>query len=491
LERFDALLAKVAVGLYIFWIRQNGHMEFEYVSDQWCELHQLSRKEALADASLANNLIHKDDIEHFLMLNREAAREVKSFTWEGRFIIKDERRWFRIESIPECCDNGDIRWYGVTQDITDRKQAEESLRESEEKFRGLADTAKVMISIVGSVGEASYLYVNDEWSRVHEYSREEAQSLKPIDVVAPESRPLVLANAAKRMAGERAPHNYEIKAITKSGKIKPLNFSVTIINFGNQKAFLTTCIDITKRKEGEQALRESEEKLRGINAQKDKLFSIIAHDLKSPFNTILGFSDILVDQIKNNDLEGIDRYATIIQESSRRSYELLMNLLEWSRSQTGRIDFNPEYLDMVSLIKDVSSLLNDLALQKTISIQKQLPHRVTVFADRHMTSTVLRNLISNAIKFTHRGGEIILSAHEAATEIIVSVKDNGIGIAQDHLENIFAIGESESTLGTANEKGTGLGLILCKEFIDKHGGRIWVESVEGRGSDFFFALPVN
>jgi len=239
----------------------------------------------------------------------------------------------------------------------------------------------------------------------------------------------------------------------------------------------------------EQQLEQKNEQLEKALIVKDKFFSIIAHDLKSPFNTILGFSDVLVDQVKEKDFEGIDKYAAIIQQSSKRAFDLLMNLLEWSRAQTGKMDYNPEYFEMVSLIEDTCSLLDDNALQKSIAIQKQLPHNLPVFADLYMISAVLRNLISNAIKFTRSGGEIIVSAAETATEIVVSVKDNGVGISKERIEKIFSIGESESTPGTAKEKGTGLGLILCKEFVEKHGGRIWVESAEGKGSTFSFSIP--
>lgn len=488
LERFDALLTKVPVGVYIFWIRANGHMEFEYVSDRWCEIHQISREEALADVSQVHKLIHKDDSEHFLLLNQEAARDRKTFEWEGRFMSGGELRWFRIESIPVRHDNGDIRWYGVTQDITERKQAEEALRQSEEKFRSLADMAKVVISIVADAAGAKYLYVNNEWTRVHEYSKEEAKNLKPIDMIAPDDRHLVLENAAKRIQGNQVHTNYEIKTITKSGKIKYLDFSSTIINFENQKAFLTTCIDITERKQAEKALRESEVKLRELNAQKDKFFSIIAHDLKSPFNAILGFSELLTDQIIEKDYNGIDEYAMIIRQSSQRAMDLLMNLLEWSRAKTGRMQFSPENFDLADLIEENRMLFDVIAGQKDITINKVLPHDTMVFADKQMISTVLRNLISNAIKYTRQGGEINISAEKRANEILVSVSDNGIGIAAGRLEKLFRIDESYSTPGTNNEVGTGLGLILCKEFVENHGGKIWVESEHGKGSAFCFTI---
>jgi len=240
-----------------------------------------------------------------------------------------------------------------------------------------------------------------------------------------------------------------------------------------------------------QQIKESEIKLRELNATKDKFFSIIGHDLKSPFNSIIGFSNLLVEQIKNKDIEGIDEYANIVLKSSNNAMDLLMNLMEWSRSQTGRMEFNPEYFDLVSCINKIILLYDDIAGQKSITLKNILPHKVSVFADNTMISTVLRNLISNAIKFTIPGGKIIVSAMEKQNEIIFSVSDNGVGISKNSIEKLFRIDQSYSTTGTNEETGTGLGLILCKEFVEKHNGKIWVESEERKGSTFYFTLPYN
>ena len=240
-----------------------------------------------------------------------------------------------------------------------------------------------------------------------------------------------------------------------------------------------------------QQIKESEIKLRELNATKDKFFSIIGHDLKSPFNSIIGFSNLLVEQIKNKDIEGIDKYANIVLKSSNKAMDLLLNLMEWSRSQTGRLEFNPEYFDLVSCINKIILLYVEISGQKSITIKNILPYKAFVFADNAMISTVLRNLISNAIKFTMPGGKIIVSAIEKQNEIIFSVSDNGVGISKNSIEKLFRIDQSFSTTGTNEETGTGLGLILCKEFVEKHNGKIWVESEEKKGSTFYFTLPYN
>jgi signal transduction histidine kinase len=229
--------------------------------------------------------------------------------------------------------------------------------------------------------------------------------------------------------------------------------------------------------------------LHELNATKDKFFSIIAHDLKSPFNAIIGFSEILIEQVQEKNYEYAMEYAVIIQDSSKRAMDLLMNLMEWSRSQTGRMEFNPEPLEVVGVIRDVIALLNDTAKQKSITITTNTPDSAQVIADKAMVATILRNLISNAIKFTERGGKIVISAQQNTAELIVAVQDNGVGMSKEIIDKLFRIDVNHSTLGTQSEKGTGLGLILCKEFIEKHGGKIWVESEEDKGSKFVFSIP--
>ena len=247
--------------------------------------------------------------------------------------------------------------------------------------------------------------------------------------------------------------------------------------------------DISEMKKVEEALKESETRFRDLNVTKDKFFSIIAHDLRSPFNGILGFSNILVEQIQEKNYEGIEEYARVVQTSAQRALSLLMNLLEWSRSQTGLVKFSPEYVEIGILIDEVANLFVDMAHQKSIELSIELPSKVIAFSDKYMISTIMRNLVSNALKFTNPGGRIVISAERKPDETLFSVSDNGVGMKKSSLEKMFRIDAGSSTKGTNNEGGTGLGLILCKEFVDKHGGKIWAESEIGKGSTFFFSIP--
>jgi signal transduction histidine kinase len=243
------------------------------------------------------------------------------------------------------------------------------------------------------------------------------------------------------------------------------------------------------KKEMEEKIRVQNEQLQYLVKEKDKIFSIIAHDLKNPFNAIIGFSNLLAEQVREKDLDGIESYAEIIQQSSYRALDLLMNLLEWARSQTGRMNFNPEKFDITGLISEVLLLLSSNADQKGITIDKTLPAESWVNADKAMISTVLRNLISNAIKFTKPEGRINITVTATEQGVTIAVQDNGVGIPNATLGRLFSLEGSGSTPGTNDEQGTGLGLILCREFIEKHGGNISVESEVGKGSCFTFILP--
>ncbi len=267
-------------------------------------------------------------------------------------------------------------------------------------------------------------------------------------------------------------------------------FQISAYSPGKGK-FATAFADISIRKMAEEKLNFKNVELQKIIAEKDKFFSIIGHDLKSPFNSILGFSEELVEQAAKNNYENIEELAEIILKSSQTAFNLLSNLMVWAQSQTGRMKFKPEQLDLSTLLNEIVSQFENTALQKEIVISKSLPFELAVFADNSMLSTVLRNLISNAIKFTYPGGKIGISAEKNENEIKISVGDSGKGISDYVLNKLFKIDENITTSGTQNETGTGLGLILCKEFVEKHGGKIWVESRVKNGSEFYFTIPVH
>jgi signal transduction histidine kinase len=230
--------------------------------------------------------------------------------------------------------------------------------------------------------------------------------------------------------------------------------------------------------------------LQDLNATKDKFFSIISHDLKGPLNSLTSFSSLLINHTDSLSKDEIRMLAKDLDKSLKNLFALLENLLEWSRSQTGNIEFKPEVFDLNVLLEQNKGLLQTQALNKKIQIENRSAGDVAVKAHKHSVNTVVRNLISNAIKFTPEGGTITLEAVGGQNgDLMVSVKDTGVGMGPEVIQKLFRLDTKHTTKGTADEKGTGLGLILCKDFIEKNGGRIWVESTPGKGSVFYFSLP--
>jgi signal transduction histidine kinase len=238
-----------------------------------------------------------------------------------------------------------------------------------------------------------------------------------------------------------------------------------------------------------QYIFQQAKELKELLATKDKIFSIIAHDLRTPFNTILGFSEILSNNWKVFDADQKSNYAKTINDQAKNTFNMLENLLNWASSQTGQLIFKPEPISLNEAFRDAIKDFELCAKMKNISIEYILPEDIEIVADRNMISTILRNLVSNSIKFTHENGRISLTALKKPDQVEIMVSDNGVGLDKDKQSKLFVMGAVETTKGTANEKGCGLGLILCKEFVEKHGGEIRVQSDDENGCKFAFTIP--
>ena len=260
----------------------------------------------------------------------------------------------------------------------------------------------------------------------------------------------------------------------------------------NGKKFLVGVIrDITESKLAEQALKESEVQLRELNATKDKLFAIIAHDLRSPFNNILALCEILNMAIKRSEIENSEKYLGLINSTAKNTLVLLENLLDWAKSQSGQISFKSEKISIAKVVQEILDLSRSIAKTKGITINVIESVDIEVISDIKILKTIMRNLISNAIKYSKPGGTISISAIEEDNQVKVTISDTGVGMDDETLKNLFLITANTPLPGTLNEKGSGFGLVLCKEFIEKLGGKIWVESEAGKGSNFIFTLPLN
>ena len=272
------------------------------------------------------------------------------------------------------------------------------------------------------------------------------------------------------------------------------------------KIFLDLYHQRVKLKEKNEALeieieqrQKAEVDLRKANTDKDKLFTIISHDLRNPFQVLLGNTELMLGLLEDLSKTDIRDMTNSIWRSVKAASILLENLLTWSRLQQGRIEYNPDSIELRQLAESTVSLLGEVALSKEIRLESTIETGLFVHADGYMVDTVIRNLTSNALKFTPAGGHVTLSAHRndilpnnpEVEWIEIKVTDTGVGISQEDIDKLFKIDAHHTTTGTAKETGTGLGLILCQEMVEKNGGRIWVESEEGQGTTVKFTLPAN
>ncbi len=236
-------------------------------------------------------------------------------------------------------------------------------------------------------------------------------------------------------------------------------------------------------------LEKHTRELEQLNATKDKFFSIIAHDLKSPFNSIIGFTETLISNYKNLNEQQFEKYLNIVRSSSIKAYKLMENLLTWANLQTGQFTFNPAETDLHRLIESSVQSVELQASNKNISILRRFEQPLSIMVDPRMIELVVRNLLSNAIKFSHSGEKVEIQLQAESEEIRILITDHGLGMDPLELSALFKIESKYSRPGTASEKGTGLGLILCREFVEKHGGSISVQSEKGKGSCFTIILP--
>jgi signal transduction histidine kinase len=248
--------------------------------------------------------------------------------------------------------------------------------------------------------------------------------------------------------------------------------------------------DITEHKLAAEEIKLKNELLQTINAEKDKFFSILAHDLRGPLSAFVAATQIITEEIQTMNLEEIKEITGSMKTTAKNIYNLLENLLEWSRLQRGAMEFNPRKLKLSNIIGKGVEVASASAKTKGIDIEIIMPFDIAVTADEHMIESVIRNLVFNAVKFTPGGGKVTVYASLTPENFVeIRITDTGIGMTPELKNKLFKMNERTNRPGTAGEPSSGLGLLLCKEFIEKHKGKIWVESEEGKGSTFSFILP--
>ena len=379
---------------------------------------------------------------------------------------------------------------GILRDVTSRRKGQQELVESEQRFRSLYENTS--IGLYRTTPDCQILLANPTLVNILKFNSFEELAKHNLEL-----EPKIFFYNRREFL-DQIEHDGFVKVI--ESKWKRID-GVDIYVRESAKAFRDengktlyyegTVEDITQRKHAELLLLKQANELKELNATKDKFFSIIAHDLRSPFNSILGFSELLQDEAKFTEIATIERYATIISSTARNTLSLLDNLLAWSRMQQGKVKFNPVSVILGNLVTQEFNVLENSALQKNIKLISGIPDNTILVADENMLSATLRNLFSNAIKFTPNNGKVVVFAKVEDGQVEISVSDTGIGMDTQALQRLFNIETSFTTRGTQNEKGTGLGLLLCKEFIEKHGGKITLKSELGTGSTFTFKLPIH
>ncbi len=440
--------------------------------------------------------VHEDDIQ---MLKNQLAKALEK---PGNIVNVSYRGYHK---------NGKLLYYEGTiknmlhspiingfiinyRDVTNRIKAEKALSDSEKKYKNIIEN--LIDSYYRANANGIVTLASPSCMRMFGYSKMDeviggkVETLYPNPKTRKEFLDLLLKNGKVK--------SFRTKLHKKNGEEMFVETSANILidDDGNFNGVEGIVRDITDRKIIAEALKKSESELKKIIKTKDKFFSIIAHDLKSPFNAIIGFSNLLNVNFDNFNAKQQKEFIKLIKESSENAYKLLENLLTWSRSQQGTINFVPQNKNLYLLSFATTELLKQSFRNKSIKLNNKISDNINVFVDENMVLTVLRNLISNAIKFTKKGGEVslfskIISNKNKKQFVEITIKDTGVGISPNIVNKIFSLSESASTKGTENESGTGLGLIICKEFIKKQGGTIRVESEEGKGSSFIFTLPLS
>lgn len=375
------------------------------------------------------------------------------------------------------------------RDITDRLHAEEELRTTKDYLDNLITYANSPIIVWNPDYEITRF--NHAFEHLSGYNADEALGEK-LDFLFPKSNiKESLAEIEKTSTGEHW-ESVEIPILHKNGQVLIVLWnSAAIYEKGGKKIIATIAQgqDITSRKQAEQELEQKNIQLNQANIEKDKFFSIIAHDLRSPFNIFLGFTKLLEDELPTMTQEQTQKIAVTLRKSATGLYSLLEDLLEWSKLQRGFIFYNPESILLKQKVLIDTALVKESAIKKEIDLSYDIPEDIMVFADEKMLGGILRNLASNAMKFTPNGGKVTISAKPIPSEWVeISVNDTGIGMNREMIENLFQIEINTSRKGTENEPSSGFGLILCKDFVEKHGGKLWVESEINIGSTFYFTL---
>lgn len=384
------------------------------------------------------------------------------------------------------------------KEINYLKKAEKFHIQNEKKYKLLAENIIDVIWVL-DVATQKLSYVSPSVINLTGFTPEEAMTATITDALVTESAEMVFSEIPVRLAkffsGDNSANTkvYEWQQYCKDGSVIWVEITTTFIlnNEGTGVDIIGVSRNIEARKQIEKMVIEKTKELESLNITKDKFFSIIAHDLRGPFAGFLTLTKMFADEDQLINEQERKSLGEKMHKAADNLYKLLENLLEWARMQRGVVEFKPEVCIFIYLIEKNIDILSEQAAQKDIKIINNVPVDTLLLSDLAMTDTILRNLMSNAIKFTPKGGTIEIGVANSIDDpcVTIFIQDTGIGIKPELLTKLFKIDQKVSRPGTEGETSTGLGLLLCKEFVEKHEGKIWVESETGKGSTFYFCLP--
>ncbi|MGG7036284.1 MAG: PAS domain S-box protein [Flavobacterium sp.] len=456
--------------------RETGH--FVEVNESMKDIFGFSREEVLGKTSLELGLYPTPEERERMINELQKNGFVRKTEALGKH--RSGKILNLLVSVESSNFNNKQYYISTLQDITERKKAEAELQYNQFLLQSITEGTSDAIFVKDVQGR--YIVLNSAAAKFVGKKREDIIG-KDDTLFFPPDEAKELMEIDRRIMESGVPQTHEEHLSTTSG---PITFLVTkgplLDKEGNVIGLFGISRDITERK-------QIEIELQNLNRDKDRFMSILGHDLRSPFNAILGLIDLLRIDIHSMKHEEIEALLKLINRSAQNASDLLDSVLIWSMNQSGKMNFSPEPISVEESCSDIIETLQSVANTKNISLHHDVPNGMTLFADRNMFNTIVRNLASNAIKFTNSNGKVVISAQETPENITISVTDNGSGIHPDNIAKIFDKKELYSSTGTDNEKGTGFGLKLCQEFVEKHNGKIWVESELGKGSTFFFSLP--
>lgn len=461
-----------------------------YFSPQWKAMLGFTEDEISGSIEEWEKRVHPDDLETvYADIQDHLKGKTKIYSNIHRVLCKDGSYKYILDRgkvFGYDKEGKPLRMIGTHTDFTDQIRIQEELIASKEKFQTIYDIMHVGITITDDHG--NIIDCNRESEKLFGITREEHlarnYSGKEWRLVDTNGETLTPENYAsvRALKENKAILNQEM-GLYKGDELTWLSVSAKPIHIDGYGVMIAY-VDITE-------LKESEGRLKAANKTKDRFFSIIAHDLRGPFNTLLNLSEMGLEDLHEERYEMLPEIMELMQAASKEAFELLNNLLDWSRVQVGTIQFHAKKVDFKDLAKRLINQLNPAAQKKQIKLQNNIKGSYVLELDPDMMMTILRNLLSNAIKFTPSGGEVTLGARKQGSNLRIYVKDTGVGMSPSKLGLLFSEQNVESTSGTNNEQGTGLGLALCKEFVDLHQGKIWAESTLNEGSTFYLEIPFN